>query len=475
MLDRHLHPAVLLFFVLLTLVISGCDSDIKGADENPPTTITDNNNNGTIDPPPTGASEPEYALSLGQSTVSLVEGSTVQIPISIERFNGHNFNINLAAAGESAGDETDMYWQFDDSRISDTENGAVLTLGMNIGPHPIQPQSRTFRLIGSDGQSQLANLSFTIDIAPTSRPDIYLLIGQSNMVGFSEPNSKQADIGEPDAANDRVLQLNVTGNDGENFKTEAAFTNDANIAVPDPRFTRAVDPLHDGFDSLISGKAGTHIGLGLSFGKRAINDTTALVYLVPAAWADTGFCQRPRQLFPGLLGWNDSQRSDSAFSGTLLHDRAIARTNLALAETGGILRGILWHQGEADSENEVCANAYESNLRDMVASLRTNINQDNRGAVARGPDSDVPFVLATMSKGVDERGEFDVFIGGKITVDSVHRNVANIIPNSGFVDNDDLKPSAYECGEGSCIHFGARAYREMGVRYYDVLRQIATQ
>ena len=70
MLDRHLHPVVLLFSVLLTLTIAGCDSDIKGPDDNPPTTISDNNNNGTIEPPPAGASEPEYALTLGQSTVS---------------------------------------------------------------------------------------------------------------------------------------------------------------------------------------------------------------------------------------------------------------------------------------------------------------------------------------------------------------------------------------------------------------------
>ncbi len=474
MLDRNLHPVAMIFITLLTLLVAGCNSDIKDpANNNPPT--TNNNNNGTIDPPPAGASAPEYSLTLGQSTISLVEGTSVQIPITVQRANGHSVNVNLAAAGQSAGDEADMYWQFDDTRISNTENGATLTLGMNIGPHPIQPQTRTFRLIGSDGQSQLANISFTVEIEPTSRPDIYLLIGQSNMVGFSEPNSKRAEPGEPDAADDRVLQLNVTGNDGENFSSEAAFTIPANIAVPDPRFTRALDPLHDGFDSLIGGKAGSHIGLGLSFGKRAINDTTALVYLVPAAWGDTGFCKRTRVLFPGELGWNDQERSNSAFSGTLLHYRAIARANLTLSETGGILRGILWHQGEADSENETCANAYESNLRDMVASMRSKIRQDSRGAIARGPNSDVPFVLATMSMGSDERGEYDVFLGGKATVDAVHRNIASIIPNAGVVINDHLVPSAYECGEGSCIHFGARSYREMGVRYYDVLRQIATQ
>jgi len=185
---------------------------------------------------------------------------------------------------------------------------------------------------------------------------------------------------------------------------------------------------------------------------------------VPAAWSDTGFCKRGTNTVEGL-GWNATRKSDNALSGTLLHDRAIARASAALAETGGILRGILWHQGEADSDLAACANTYGANLQEMVASMRTNIAADARGAVARGPDADIPFVAGTMAVG----GEQTPFPNTKIAVDNIHRTIASLIPHSGFVNADDLVPPDFPCGGGTCIHFGAQAYRELGRRYFLVL------
>ena len=77
-----------------------------------------------------------------------------------------------------------------------------------------------------------------------------------------------------------------------------------------------------------------------------------------------------------------------------------------------------------------------------------------------------------MSRGNDERGSFSVFSRTKSQVDAVHRLIANEIPFSGFVNNDDLVPTAYPCGTSSCVHFGADAYREMGSRYADVMQQV---
>ena len=108
-------------------------------------------------------------------------------------------------------------------------------------------------------------------------------------------------------------------------------------------------------------------------------------------------------------------------------------------------------------------------MQELISSLRTNIIEDARGSVARGEHADVPFVVATMSKGSDERGSQLPFDDIKLIVDGVHRNIANFVPFAGFVNADDLIPPDYPCGEGSCIHFGAAAYREIGVRYYDQL------
>ena len=80
-----------------------------------------------------------------------------------------------------------------------------------------------------------------------------------------------------------------------------------------------------------------------------------------------------------------------------------------------------------------------------------------------------------MSRGVDENGDYSEYNAAKQLIDDVHRNVANPsvahpIPYAAVSVHDDLVPAAgYPCGYGDCIHFGARALREMGVRYHEAL------
>ena len=80
-----------------------------------------------------------------------------------------------------------------------------------------------------------------------------------------------------------------------------------------------------------------------------------------------------------------------------------------------------------------------------------------------------------MSKGGDLRDSQLPFSPAKLIVDAAHRNVATTIPMSSFVNNDDLVPPAYPCGEGTCVHFGALALRQMGIRYYDKLKGLLPQ
>ena len=439
---------------LLALVagLGACTGDVNNPPDELPVVTTGNAGNGA------------YTLQLGSTALNLREGDNAVLSLQIERSSGHNLPVTLALEGQSQVDEENLDWQFIDSRIDAEEAGTELELQLMIGVKPILAQNRVVRVIATDGRNAPVAALFTLQITPTPRADVYLLIGQSNMVGFSQAGAKQVESGQADERIDRILQINVTGNDEENFDVAADFTNTVRLAAADPRYVSAVDPLHDGFDVRIDGKESGRIGLGLSFAKRALPNTSAQIYLVPAAWSDTGFCRRDTNALIGL-GWNATAQTDPAFSGTLLHDRAIARTNLVLRETDGILRGILWHQGEADSDDASCAQAYAQNIQQLVASLRSNIVPDARGAAARGPDSDIPFVVGTMSKG----GEFAPFDDIKAVVDGVHRNISNLVPNSAVVNNDDLVPPGFACGEGSCIHFGAAAYREMGSRYYDQL------
>jgi len=458
--------------LLAATLIAGCQLD-KGGDD-------DNSNDGQSAATAGGSDTlaiDSYRLSLPNQTVNLTEGSEVSATIRVERSSGYSGQVTIGAEPPSQSDGAELTWTFTNTRITNNENATSINIKLDYNSLPIQPQLRTLRILATDGTTQ-RSADLNINVAPTSLPDVYLLIGQSNMVGFSEQNAKQA---VDDAPDERIRQLNVTGNDPVNFSTAASFTSDAAIAVADPRYPSAIDPLHHGFDSSINGKSGTQVGLGLSFAKRAIENTQASnIYLVPAAWSDTGFCRRERlgelQAFEGVLGWNATPptSANTLLSGTLLHDRAIARTNLTLRETNGILRGILWHQGEADAQNSACAGIYQQNLINLVKSLRENIIPDARGPNARsGLSANVPFVVGTMSKGFPYQNP----VGPRLTVDNVHRSIKDIVPFSAFVNNDDLVPPQYPCGDGrddgDCTHFGSSAYRLMGSRYYDQLLEAA--
>ncbi len=344
-----------------------------------------------------------------------------------------------------------------------------LRISLPIGTRPLPFHERRIRLsINDQAGAQMALTDLRYRVIPVRAADVYLLIGQSNMEGFSLDDAREAFPGGLDERSDRVRQLNVTSNNLSFYPGDDSFVA-ADFIAGSPRLIPAEDPLHELRHPFQSAKGGTHIGLGLSFAKAMLEQTTQEIILVPAAWSATGFC---RNESVGNIGWNSGNTNDAAFAGGQLYRRALARLELALTESNGIFRGILWHQGEADSNNSVCASSYASNLDTLVRAVRTNAAVDRRGRSARGPDVNIPFIAGTMSRGNDERGSFSVFGAEKQRVDAAHRTIENRVAYTGVVNADDLVPPAYPCGNGSCVHFGAAAYREMGQRYAEILRQI---
>lgn len=467
-------PFIVIATLLATLFIASCDSDLDTRNVNP---IDDQVPNQETNQEP--SQEPDQApgqvpddgvFTLQSSSESILineGGAPVPVIINVQRSGDSNRQIQLSAQANSATDADNLSLSFPDPEIDAGESAGQLMVQLSIGSRPILQQERTLTVTGTDSLGSSSSTTITLDVQPTARPDIYLLVGQSNMVGSSENNARRDGSGEPDEISPRIMQLNVTGNDNR-FNVAEAFTDPEQIYNNSQPLTPALDPLHDGFESSGS-KAGTRIGLGLSFAKAALPNTSADIYLVPAAWSDTGFCKRNTAFVEGV-GWNATEKNNPALSGTLLHDRAIARTNAAILETGGILRGILWHQGEADSDEPACAATYQDNLIELIGSLRTNIDADARGSQARAADASIPFIAGTMSMGED----LSQFSETKLMVDSVHRTLASFVQFADFVNADDLIPPAFSCGAGSCIHFGSEAYREMGKRYYDVLDSIIT-
>ena len=424
---------------------------------------TDNNSNQNTD---SASAIGGYAFALSNTVFSLPEGDSITLVVAVVRDESHVTPIQLSATPATAADNRNLSLNFASTTLNPGTNSTSLTIALDYDAAPLLPQQRAVVLRASDGAT-VTEQRILLDIQPTDAPDVYLLIGQSNMVGFSEDNSRMDFPGGPDEPNARILQLNVTGNDFQNFDDASAFSNPDRLAGF-PTLIQAQHPLHVGFDPSINGKNGDYIGMGLSFGKAALPNTSSTIVLVPAAWSGTGFCLNN----PAWLAWNSAPTNNTSLGGTALFERAVARANLALSETGGILRGILWHQGEADSTNITCANAYSDNLFRLARALRDSIQPDLRGAAGRGPDALIPFVVGTMSRGNDSRGDFDVFDDPKTIVDAVHRGIESLVSHAAFSNNDDLVPPAFDCGESSCIHFGADAYREMGLRYYQELQNI---
>jgi len=423
--------------------------------------------------PDTDSPSGDFELRSLQENLVLIEGDTggLEIPLSLTRLNGHETSVELSIEGVTPDDEAFVSSSFTRLALTPNNDNSLAILTLAIADLPILAQQRSFRITATDGAEEHV-ITIDVDVQPVDAPDVYLLAGQSNMVGFSGDGTKEAFLGGLDEPNPRILQLNVTPNDqDEIFLTADDFTNTETI-VAAPLITVAEDPLHVPFDNEFGGKSLDYIGLGLSFARAALPNTSRDIILVPAAWSGSAFCAND-QGPPGQ--WNAQATSDSALGNTWLFDRAVARANIALQSTGGILRGILWHQGESDS-NEACSVSYAANLERLAQQFRISINADARGGDLRRGNSNIPFVVGTMSRGVDERDDLSLFAASKQIIDNAHRNLPNSIASGAVSNHDDLIPAnGFPCGNTSCVHFGAGALREMGRRYYDGLRRAAGQ
>jgi len=463
------HPGRWSAVAFILLGLSAC----SGSDDEPPRVIDGGNTSGgtSAGNPPAAQSAGEFAIE-PITPLSLTEGSLdgVNIPIVLDRKNGHNRSVTVTIEGARDEDEKLVTLNTAQAQLNGNETNGTINLRLAIDNMPILTQQRIFTISATDG-TQTASTPVEVNVTPVDAPDVYLLIGQSNMVGFSGDGTKLAGPGGPDEPNPRILQLNATKNDQwEVFSTKASFTSTSSNVIEANRIVRAEDPLHVPLDpNNTSGKDVSYIGMGLSFAKAALNNTEKNIVLVPAAWSGSSFCLNE----DAPIGqWNaQDTNNDPNFGNTWLFDRAVARTNIAINETGGILRGILWHQGESDA-NDRCAGQYLAKLEQLAQELRMQIMPDIRGADLRRADANIPFVLGTMSQGIDENGDLSDFWPAKQLIDDAHRMLPSKISHSALTISDDLTPAnGFPCGNENCIHYGPAALREMGRRYYDALQR----
>lgn len=216
---------------------------------------------------------------------------------------------------------------------------------------------------------------------------LYLLAGQSNMAGRGKV--------EPI---DTITQANILMLDKNNV------------------WRRAKSPLH--FDKPVAG-----VGPGLAFAQELIKANPKVkIGLIPAAHGGSSIDAWVKG------GYHDQTKGYP-------YDEAITRTKVAMQT--GILKGIIWHQGESDSGAEP-SKMYLNKLATLIQNFRVECNAPA-----------VPFVA----------GELGYYHDTYNNINQELSKLPALVPITAIVKADGL----IHGGDG--IHFDAASAREYGKRY----------
>jgi hypothetical protein len=230
-------------------------------------------------------------------------------------------------------------------------------------------------------------------LPPRERFHLFLLVGQSNMVG----RGKVAD--QDKQPTPRVLKLSQDGN-----------------------WVPAIDPLHFDKPKIVG------VGLGRSFAAEvAAANPEITIGLIPCAVGGSPIASWE----PG--GYHASTKTHP-------WDDALVRAKVALKS--GTLKGILWHQGESDSQPKL-AEVHEVKLHALIARFRSALDAES-----------VPFIAGQM--GQFAKRPWD---DARKLVDAAHRKLPKNVPHTAFVSSDGLTH------KGDIVHFDSKSYRELGRRY----------
>lgn len=231
---------------------------------------------------------------------------------------------------------------------------------------------------------------------------LYVLAGQSNMAGRGT-----VDV-EDKTPHPRVWMLNRE-----------------NQWVP------AVEPMHFDKPTVVG------VGPGLAFGKLVAEmDTNAFIGLIPTAVGGSAIDSWQ----PG--GYHEQTKNYP-------YDEAIKRVQLA--QQAGTLHGILWHQGESDSQPELVG-SYEQKLAQLIGRFRQ---------VFHAPT--LPVVVGTL-------GDFYVIkTPSAAQINELLRGLPTRVDNTACVDASGLTDG------GDDTHFDAASARELGRRYARAMKALARQ
>ena len=239
----------------------------------------------------------------------------------------------------------------------------------------------------------------TPDRLPDPNFHLYLLIGQSNMSGRGQLDK------ESGTTNPRVLM----------FAKELAWK-------------PATDPLH--FDKPIAG-----VGPGLAFGKQMAEANPRIrIGLIPCAVGGTSI----KAWAPGA--------GDQA---TQTHPYDDMLKRVREAQKAGVLKGILWHQGEAD---RAASATYGQSLASLIARLRRECDAPN-----------LPFVAGELGTFNSEN------LADTEKFNAVLQDLTNTVKGYACVSSRGLKD------RGDYLHFDPESARILGQRYAEAMIALQAQ
>lgn len=225
------------------------------------------------------------------------------------------------------------------------------------------------------------------------RPDpnfhLYLLVGQSNMAGRGAITTEYRNLSQPE-----VLMLDKDG-----------------------KWVEASHPLH--FDK--PARAG--VGPGLSFGlEMAKSNPTVRIGLIPCAVGGTAI----ESWEPGAIDPVTKKHP---------YDEAISRLQIAMKS--GIIKGIIWHQGEANSKPEK-STGYLEKLETLISRLRKNAGNNN-----------LPFVAGELGR---YRDTYQL-------INDQLKHLPEKVKNTAVASSEGL------VHKGDNTHFDAASATELGKRF----------
>ncbi len=225
--------------------------------------------------------------------------------------------------------------------------------------------------------------------------DIYLLMGQSNMAGRGKITDDYKSMSDP-----RVLMLNKAN-----------------------EWVTASHPLH--FDKSVAG-----VGPGLAFGVAMADASSGRkIGLIPCAVGGTSI----NKWLPGAYD-----------SPTRSHPWDDAEARILAGMKQGVIKGVIWHQGESDSNPDSAA-VYLDRLSSLISRVRMLVNNEK-----------LPFIV----------GQLGQYKTGYMHINKVLPSLPEKVPHTGVVSSEGLVHN----GDG--IHFDSPSADELGKRYATKMKEM---